>query len=210
MSTESNLKHRRQNPDSAAAALPVHSHSLARGRRVDVGHRPAIIRERHRLPIPGSSIKGVLRDACRNDRTRLAERIFGKQEDAGRLTFIEGRFWPFPCDPRRLLCLCDCPLALGGSDASTPNSTRCRCCHHGARSQRICAARSAVTLTRNHKTGVVLEVLFHKAWATPGCSRWKWRNLLGLLNDPVWSVAQGRFVLLSNGDFSISSATHAR
>src|SRR5579875_2019359 len=76
-----------------------------------------IIRERHTgFPmIPGSSIKGVLRDACRND-SQLAQKeeaIFGKQDDAGKLSFGEAKLLAFPVrSARGSFAFITCPLAL--------------------------------------------------------------------------------------------------
>lgn len=171
-----------------------------------------IIRERHTgFPvIPGSSIKGVLRDACRNDeelKTR-EERIFGKQEDAGRLTFGEGKILAFPVrSAKGSFAFVTCPLALerfrrehAKLDALSPAVTTVP----PEPEDMHCLAGSAVTLTRNHKTGVVLEeYCFTRPPGDAGMFPVEMETaLLGLLNDPVWSVAQGRFVLLSNGDFS--------
>ena len=75
-----------------------------------------IIRERHtgHPIIPGSSIKGVLRDACRNDDLKAKEEsIFGKQDDAGKLAFGEAKVLAFPVrSAKGSFAFITCPLAL--------------------------------------------------------------------------------------------------
>ena len=161
-----------------------------------------IIRERHTgFPmIPGSSIKGVLRDACRND-SQLAQKeeaIFGKQDDAGKLSFGEAKLLAFPVrSARGSFAFITCPLALErflrerpDENLKVPEEPK----------DMTCLAGEAVTIKRNDQTGVVLEEYrFNRTAVFP--SEWE-QALLGLLDDPVWQAGKGRFALLSNGDFS--------
>jgi CRISPR-associated protein Cmr4 len=141
-----------------------------------------------------------LRDACRNH-AQLAtkeEAIFGKQDDAGKITFGEAKVLAFPVrSARGSFAFITCPLALerflrerGGNKPEVP----------GEPADMTCLAGDLVTITRNGQTGVVLEeyrfnctATFPQDWAT---------ELLDLLDDPVWKAGKGRFVLLSNADFS--------
>jgi CRISPR-associated protein Cmr4 len=160
-----------------------------------------IIRERHtgHPVIPGSSIKGVLRDACRNDDLQnQVDLLFGKQEDAGKLSFGEGKLLGFPVrSARGSFAIVTCPLALErfnrehgglklGSVEELPDMT--------------CLAGPAVIITRANEVGVVLEE-YRFDQKGPFPADWE-KALLGLFDDSVWQIAKGRFVLLSNGDFS--------
>lgn len=162
-----------------------------------------IIRERHTgYPvIPGSSIKGVLRDACRNDDQLKAneDAIFGKQDDAGKITFGEAKILAFPVrSAKGSFAFVTCPLALerflrerpGDGELKVPNEPK----------DMECLAGDTVTITRNGQTGIVLEEYrFNRTAPFPS----DWENaLLGLLDDPVWKAGKGRFVLLSNGDLA--------
>lgn len=161
-----------------------------------------IIRERHTgFPvIPGSSIKGVLRDACRNDGQLAAkeEAIFGKQDEAGKLTFGEAKILAFPVrSARGSFAFITCPLALERFLREHPDD---RLKVPDEPKDTTCLAGEAVTITRNGQTGIVLEEYrFNRTDVFPS----EWENtLLELLDDPVWKAGKGRFVLLSNGDFS--------
>jgi CRISPR-associated protein Cmr4 len=161
-----------------------------------------IIRERHTAfpVIPGSSIKGVIRDTCRNDGA-LKEKeavMFGKQDDAGKLTFGEAKVLAFPVrSARGSFAFITCPLALerflreqGDGKLKVPDEPK----------DMTCLAGESVTINRNGQTGVVLEEYrFNRTAVFP--QDWE-QTLLALLDDPVWQAGKGRFVLLSNGDFS--------
>jgi CRISPR-associated protein Cmr4 len=162
-----------------------------------------IIRERHTgFPvIPGSALKGVLRDACRNDDqlNSKEEAIFGKQDDAGKLTFGEAKLLAFPVrSAKGSFAFITCPLALerfrrehfGDGELKVPDEPK----------DMTCLTGEAVSITRNGQTGIVLEEYrFNRTAVFP--QDWE-QGLLGLLDDPVWQAGKGRFVLLSNGDFS--------
>jgi len=161
-----------------------------------------IIRERHTgFPvIPGSSIKGVLRDACRNDGQLAAkeEAIFGKQDDAGKLTFGEAKILAFPVrSAKGSFAFITCPLALERFLREHPND---KLKVPGEPKEMECLAGDAVTITRAGQTGIVLEEYrFNRTDVFP--QDWE-QALLSLLDDPVWQAGKSRFVLLSNGDFS--------
>jgi CRISPR-associated protein Cmr4 len=158
--------------------------------------------------IPGSSIKGVLADNFltpdRKARTEEGRLIFGhekpesKEASAGRISFGEAKILAFPVrSAKGSFAFVTCRLALerfrrehGGLTVSLPDEPR----------DMHCLAGDAVTLTRNQETGVVLEEYkFTRDKVFP--ADWE-RELLKVLDDPVWQTGQGRFVLLSNGDFS--------
>src|SRR5260370_21863175 len=76
-----------------------------------------IVRERHTgFPvIPGTSLKGVLRDTARRDEQLRpdVDRIFGKQDDAGRLSLGEAKLLAFPVrSAKGSFAFATCPLAL--------------------------------------------------------------------------------------------------
>jgi CRISPR-associated protein Cmr4 len=171
-------------------------------------------RERHTgFPIiPGTSLKGVLRDtATRDEKTQAdVDAIFGegfgsgsKDFSAGRISFGEAKLLAFPVrSAKGSFAFATCPLALerfqrehGGLDtlkvADEPKDMEC-------------LAGDTVTIARSGQTGVVLEEYrFNRAQGEAGKFPGNWEiALLGLLEDPVWQAGKGRFVLLSNGDFS--------
>lgn len=162
-----------------------------------------IQRERHTgFPIiPGSSIKGVLRDAFRRDAELKAheEAIFGKQDEAGRLAIGEAKVLVFPVrSARGSFAFTTCQLALErfrrenallSSEALPPEP-----------SDMTCLAGDTVVINRNGKSGLVLEEYqFRQTGSFPVA----WENaLLSLLDDVVWKTGKGRFVMLSSGDFS--------
>jgi CRISPR-associated protein Cmr4 len=166
-----------------------------------------IQRERHTgFPIiPGSSLKGVLRDtAARDDQlSAYVDAIFGVQENAGRVSIGEAKILGFPVrSAKGSFAFTTCPLALerfqrdhGSLDAlevpPEPDDMEC-------------LAGDTVTISRNGQTGVVLEEYrFNRTAGDAGKFPKEWETaLLNLLDDPVWQAGKGRFVLLSNGDFS--------
>jgi len=173
-----------------------------------------IIRERHTgFPvIPGSSIKGVLRDAASRDSelTAQVDAIFGEgfgsgsdNFAAGRVSFGEARILAFPIrSARGSFAFATCPLALerlkrehkGLSGLSVPLEP----------DEMTCMAGDKVTISRGGQTGVVLEEYrFNRKAGEEGKFPDDWETkLLQIIEDPVWQAGKGRFVLLSNGDFS--------
>ena len=157
--------------------------------------------------IPGSSIKGVLRDAVERDpqfgESRAAT-IFGLQENAGFFSFGDAKVLAFPIrSARGSFAFITCPLALerfrrehGGLD-KLPNPVT----SVPAESKDMhCLSGDKVTITRGGQTGVVLEE-YRFNLDGPFPPEWE-AALLSLLDDTVLQVGQGRFVLLNTGDFS--------
>lgn len=174
-----------------------------------------IIRERHTgFPvIPGTSLKGVLRDtATRDDKLNKSDvdAIFGegfgsgsKDFSAGRVSFGEAKLLAFPVrSAKGSFAFATCPLALErlqrehGELKVLPVLTEPK--------DMECFAGDTVTISRNNHTGVVLEEYkFARVAGDDGKFPGDWETaLLGLLDDPVWQAGKGRFVLLNNGDFS--------
>ena len=166
-----------------------------------------IQRERHTgFPIiPGSSLKGVLRDtAARDDEFKAhVDAIFGVQDNAGRVSIGEAKILAFPVrSAKGSFAFATCPLAL----------ERFQRDHGGLGALKVppepedmkCLAGDTVTISRNGQTGVVLEEYrFNRAAGDAGKFPGEWETALpNLLDDPVWQAGKGRFVLLSNGDFA--------
>jgi CRISPR-associated protein Cmr4 len=165
-----------------------------------------IQRERHTgFPvIPGSSIKGVLRDhfSCNPATKELVPDLFGrggddKEFEAGKIAFGEARLLAFPVrSAKGSFALATSALALQrfARDAqigiAVPPSP----------SDMSCLAGSRVVIERGGKKGVVLE---EYKLSIAGAFPSDWEKLLSsLLNDAVLAGAAGRFVLLSDGDLS--------
>jgi len=163
-----------------------------------------IIRERHTgFPvIPGSSIKGVMRDYLRDVCNGSLDQLFGKGTEgedacAGHICFGEARLVAFPVrSAKGAFALAVSPLTLSrlNRDAGwgmpippMPEDMTCR-------------AGSKLVIDRPGIKGIVLEEHafkhigdFPKAWE---------EKLTRLLTDSVLANAAGRFVLLSDGDLS--------
>jgi len=162
-------------------------------------------RERHTgFPIiPGSSIKGVLRDYFGGE-TLEANAIFGsgsgnnsEQGNAGIVSFTEARPLLFPLrSVRGAYALVTCPLALRryardrGLDISLTESLP----------EMHALAGKDVVLKNGNQSGVVLE---EYAFQIDGEFPSEWvEHLSNILNDAVLKGAEERFVLLSDSDFS--------
>jgi len=164
-------------------------------------------RERHTgFPIiPGSSIKGVMRDHfTRMDNTKesVAD-IFGPDSSsdelaAGKLSFGEARLLTFPVrSAKGAFALATSPLALnrlardlGRRDLPELPDVKDMHCYSG----------SKVTLEKNGKKAVVLE---EYKLDVDGDFPVEWAELLAsALADPVLQDAPARLVLLSDGDLS--------
>lgn len=161
-----------------------------------------VIRERHTgFPIiPGSSVKGVLRDHLNTlDKDKLDD-LFGRGgagEDytAGKVSFGEARLLLFPVrSAKGAFALATSPLALqrfardAGLTLTIPATPKDMTCLAGAKV--VIPGKNAVVL-EEYRFNVTSE--FPKDWED------KLRSLLG---DAVLSGAEGRFVLLSDGDLS--------
>lgn len=163
-----------------------------------------IIRERHTgFPVvPGSSVKGVLRDYTRTNGTPPEEidRLFGKGASdndfrAGDLSFGEARLVAFPVrSAKGAFALAVSPLTLrrlardAGWDLAVPEAPE----------DMHCRAGNKVVIPG--KKAVVLEE-YRFAADDDFPSEWE-QKLTSLLNDAVLAGAAGRFVLLSDGDLS--------
>lgn len=152
-----------------------------------------VIRERHtRFPvIPGSSIKGVLRDALADsDNSR---EVFGEQDYAGGISFGEARLLAFPVrSAKGAFAFAVSPVTLqrfardAGIDIKVP-----------AIADMTCMAGDKLVF--DGKAVVLEEYRFAVAGQFP--KEWEDR-LTGLLSDAVLSGASGRFVLISDTDLS--------
>lgn len=167
-------------------------------------------RERHTNHpiIPGSSIKGVFRDAARNSAEMTDDTIddlFGPETvgndssaRAGDIAFGEARPLAFPVrSAKGSFAYVTCPFVLRryARESGTANlpalpDPEDQTCHAGTK----------VVLDHNGSKRVVLEEyafaqkeVFPEAWE---------KTLLGLSDDPVWQEASRRIVLLSDGDFA--------
>jgi CRISPR-associated protein Cmr4 len=173
-----------------------------------------IIRERHTgFPvIPGTSLKGVLRDTATRDETTKADvdTIFGegfgsgsKESSAGCISFGEAKLLAFPVrSAKGSFAFATCPLALERFRRENANLNSLQALVKPE--EMHCLAGDTITITRNGQTGVVLEEYrFNRAAGDAGKFPADWEDaLLKLLDDPVWQAGKDRFVLLSNGDFA--------
>jgi len=169
-----------------------------------------IVRERHTgFPIiPGSSIKGVLRDHLASaaltplDQVTI-DRYFGQGSDgenfeAGRISFGEAKLVAFPVRAAKgAFALATCNLAL----QRLAREARTSLTVPSAPIDGECLAGSKVTLTDpTGKKGVVLE---EYRFTAIGEFPVEWeKHLSATLSDAVLQGAGGRFVLLSDGDFA--------
>jgi len=164
-----------------------------------------IIRERHTgFPvIPGSSLKGVLRDHLRSSLGEGAlDDLFGQGGDgqkfsAGKISFGEARLLAFPVrSAKGAFALATCSLAL----QRFARETRSACQVPSGPADMTCLAGDRLVIEKNGQRGVVLEEYrFRVAGQFPA----EWESLFTkLLSDAVLTGAAGRFVLLSDGDLS--------
>lgn len=161
-----------------------------------------IQRERHTgFPIiPGSSIKGVLRDHLGSLGPEQLDDLFGKGGEgtvftAGRLSFGEARLLLFPVrSAKGAFALTTSPLALqrfardAGLKLAVPTSLQ----------DTTCLAGSKVTIP-GKKAAVLEEYRFNVVGEFP--KDWE-EALRGVLGDAVLTGAEGRFLLLPDGDLS--------
>ena len=163
-------------------------------------------RERHTgFPIiPGSSIKGVLRDhifpGAKEGQHEDADRYFGKgsqgnDASAGHLSFGEARLVAFPVrSAKGAFALAVSPLTLrrlardAGWQIEVPEMPTDMTCLAGSRL--VIPGKNAAVL-EEYRFNVSGE--FPKEWE---------EKLAGVLSDAVLAGAAGRFVLLSDGDLS--------
>ena len=158
-------------------------------------------RERHTgFPIvPGSSLKGVLRDHLGKLGIDAINKYFGQGGDdkvftAGEVSFGEARLLLFPVrSARGAFALATSPLAL----QRFARDAKIKVPIPELAGKMTCLAGEKVVI---QDKGVVLEEFrFNFAGAFPI----DWENLLtGLLGDAVLAGAKGRFVLLADEDLS--------
>jgi len=158
-------------------------------------------RERHTgYPIiPGSSIKGVLRDQTRTNQPDQENILYGKSEgdtdsagSAGIISFAEAKMILFPLrSAKGSYALATCPLALrrysrdAGLKFPVPEEPDDMHCFSG----------STVTLKQSGDDGVALE---EYRFTSQGAFPEDWAShLAGVLDDAVLKGAERRFVLLS-------------
>lgn len=176
-----------------------------------------IQRERHtRHPIiPGSSIKGVLRyaaDSLANLASDTIKDMFGpelvganadKEARAGNITFGEARPLAFPVrSAKGAFAYITCPLVLRrfARECKLNNTMKI-----SEPEDQTCFSGTKVTIKDKKPEKVVLEEYAFECKG-PFPSEWE-KSLKGLIMDPVWVEAEGRLVLLSDGDFSHFVAT---
>jgi CRISPR-associated protein Cmr4 len=158
-------------------------------------------RERHTgFPIiPGSSVKGVLRDHLATLGKDALNDLFGKGDEGesftvGKISFGEARLLAFPVrSAKGAFALATASLALqrfardAGIKIPVPS----------APTDMTCLAGDKLVI---EKKGVVLE---EYRYNFAGVFPTEWEEVLTkLLGDAVLSGAKGRFVLLSDGDLS--------
>jgi CRISPR-associated protein Cmr4 len=169
-----------------------------------------IVRERHTgFPvIPGSSIKGVLRDHLASAIAQpldsaTIDRFFGQGGNgenfqAGRISFGEAKLVAFPVrSAKGAFALATCNLALQrlarevGITLPVPAAPKDGECLAGAKT---------VLTDPAGKKGVVLE---EYRYSVSGDFPVDWeKQISGAISDAVLQGAGGRFVLLSDGDFA--------
>lgn len=170
-----------------------------------------IQRERHtgHPIIPGSSIKGVLRDAS-NRNPALSETqvddAFGPEDStqkgsdkvtrAGNIAFTEARVLAFPVrSAKGAFAYITCPFLLNqfkrlSENEGLPEIPEIE--------DQNCLASSGVVFAE--KKAVVLEEYCFEV-TDPIPAEWT-QALKDLLSDPVWQTVPQRLVILSDGDFS--------
>ena len=174
------------------ARTPVH---VGAGNSVGAVDSP-VMRERHtRIPIvPGSSLKGVLRDLFHSDDAATEGWLFGTGSDteatAGALLIGEARVLAFPVrSAKGGFAWVTCPLALArfkrdaGADFAVPDGI----------GEEECLASEELDLDGK----VVLE---EYCLARTGQSE-IWKDLKEISNDEVWGDLGKRFVVLSDEMF---------
>lgn len=156
-----------------------------------------IMRERHtRIPIiPGSSVKGVLRDLWNND-NGAQKNIFGDENSkkAGKLLVGEARVLAFPVrSARGMFSWVTSPLALerfkrdGGYDFTVPQLTDMQC------------LAPCDLCFDNSKNAVFEEYCFEQRGGLPEDIAEAFKPLS---NDPVWENVAKRLAVISDEMFS--------
>lgn len=169
-----------------------------------------IQRERHTgFPIiPGSSIKGVMRDAASQIEGKEAEvdDAFGPEDSssknsekvtrAGNISFTEARVLAFPVrSAKGAFAYVTCPLLLNHfkrltNDSALPDLPEI--------AEQSCLAAPGVTFPEKKAT-VLEEYRFDVAGNVPA----EWiAALSALVADPVWKTLAQRLAILNDGDFA--------
>jgi len=161
-----------------------------------------VIRERHtRFPvIPGSSIKGVLRDYAAQQKIDDIERLFGhapvNKEDkayAGAMAFGEARLLAFPLrSAKGSFALATCPLVLA-------RYARDRGLAFDIPQVKDGEAFTAEAVRLPSGQSALEEYVFKSAGVFP--ADWA-EHLAGLLDDTVLRQAKAHFVLLPDSDLT--------
>lgn len=146
--------------------------------------------------IPGSSVKGVLRDHLKSLGDDALNELFGVQERAGGISFGEARLLLFPVrSAKGSFALATSPTALRRYARDAGYTFAVPAISDGA-----CHAGADLVIAKQNARAVVLEEYrfevkgdFPEDWA---------RHLSGILGDAVLSGSTARFVLLSDGDLS--------
>lgn len=154
-----------------------------------------VMRERHtRIPIiPGSSIKGVLRDLWNKDKQEQ-NTIFGEGKQAGKVMIGEARVLAFPVrSARGMFAWVTSPLALErfkrdcNGSFDVPNLDTMQC---------LAPAKLCFEGKRNT---VFEEYCFNQIGSVP-------ENILtafaGLSDDPVWETLKDRLAVISDEMFN--------
>jgi CRISPR-associated protein Cmr4 len=170
-----------------------------------------IQRERHtgHPIIPGSSIKGVLRDAARQhpdlSETKIddafgpedsSHKDSGKVTRAGNIAFTEGRILAFPVrSAKGAFAYITCPFVLNQFKRLTTNNSLPAIPEIKDQS---CLASKGVTFL--DKGTVVLEEYCFES-SDDIATEWI-EALKDLIHDPVWQTVPQRLAILSDGDFA--------
>ena len=155
-----------------------------------------IIRERHtRFPvIPGSSVKGVLRDVFSGEKNADIEKIFGIQDNSGDISFGEAKLLAFPVrSAKGSFAFLLSPITLqrfsrdAGITLAVPEI-----------GEKKCLAGSDVVFS-DKKAVILEEYRFECVGDFP--TEWA-EKLSSLLDDAVLKGGKTRFVLISDEDMS--------
>lgn len=170
-----------------------------------------IQRERHtgHPIIPGSSIKGVLRDAARQhpefSETQIDD-AFGPEDStgsksekvtrAGNISFTEARVLAFPVrSAKGAFAYITCPFVLEQFKRLVGNNELSQISEI---TDQTCLSAKGVTFP-DKKSVVLEEYCFTQEGEIPP----DWTEALrNLIEDPVWQTVPERLVVLSDGDFA--------
>lgn len=155
-----------------------------------------VIRERHTgFPIiPGSSIKGVLRNHLQTLDTTIIKQEFGDIDCAGNLSFGEAKLLLFPLrSAKGSFALATCPLALS-------RYARDKNLAHRIPNVKDGECYSSEDLILSSQKVVLEEYCFSQQEPFP--TDWATELSTASLDDAVLAAATERFILLSDGDFS--------